>query len=415
MRRDLGGEVDKFLLPDPPSALGVAVSGGGDSMALLHLLHDFCQHHSIALRAVTVNHGLRPEAAEEVAFVAKTCASLNVTHSVLHWDEWDRQGNLQNEARKARYRLITAWAKAHGVSHIALGHTVDDQAETVLMRLARGSGVDGLTAMTPRRQVDGVTWMRPLLHVSRVELRQELNARGLSWRDDPSNDDAGFERIKMRQALDVLEPLGVDAPALAQVAENMARAREALNAHAAAAAKGIVSVEAGAFRIDWQGFDALPEETARRIFLRALSWISGADYPPRSRAVLRLMAALKAGDSGTLDGCRARRRDDSLWIYREYNPVRAVTCAVSGVWDNRWRVDAEKCPDQVHVGALGEDGLRQVPDWRATGHMREVLLATPAVWNGQVLVAAPLAGYTNGWRATLVKDEKAYFAALLSH
>lgn len=415
MPQDLGSEVAKHLLPNPPPVLGIAVSGGSDSVALLHLLHDFSRAHPVQLHAVTVDHGLRPEAATEAARVATLCDTLHLPHSVLRWTGWDGKGNLQQAARDARYRLITCWAREHRVQTVALGHTLDDQAETVLMRLARGAGVDGLSAMAPRRLARGITWIRPLLGLSRIELRDDLQARDVSWSEDPSNEDTQFDRIKMRQALAVLAPLGIDAQALGQVAFNMARARDALGWQAFLEARRIARTEAGAVRIDWRAYRTLPDETARRILISALGWISGATYAPRRRPVLALIEALKQGSGGTVDGCQAWQDREALWIFREFNPVRDVICPLDGVWDGRWRVHGGAAEPGLHIAALGSEGMKQLADWRVSGRPRDVLRATPAIWRGSELVSAPLAGYPNGWHAKVEDGEEAFFAAVLSH
>lgn len=411
----LSGEVAQHLLPHPPGALGVAVSGGGDSVALLHLLHDIAQTHPILLNAITVDHGLRSEAAHEAADVTALCERLGVPHTIVRWTGWDRQGNLQKEARDARYRLITDWAKDHDITTIALGHTLDDQAETVLMRLARGAGVDGLSAMAPRRLSNGITWIRPLLGLTRAELREDLRARGASWAEDPSNDDTRFDRVRVRQALDVLAPLGIDAQALGQVAFNMARARDALNWQAFLEARRIARVEAGAVRIDWRAYRTLPDEAARRILLSAIAWISGSGYAPRRRPVLGLIEALKQGTGGTVDGCQAWRDRDALWIFREHQPIRDMKCRVDELWDGRWHLHGGPQGEGLHLGALGEEGLKQLADWRTAALPRDVLRVTPAVWRGPDLVAAPMAGHRNGWHASIEGGEEAFFAALLSH
>lgn len=415
MTGDLGGEIEKHLLPHPPPALGIAVSGGGDSIALLHLLHDFAQSHPMELHVVTVDHGLRPGAAEEAAAVAQLCDRLQLPHSTLQWTDWNRQGNLQKAARDARYRLIADWAQEHRLQTVALGHTLDDQAETVLMRLSRGAGVDGLSGMTSRRLSDGVTWIRPLLGVTRADLRAHLRARDVTWVEDPSNDDTRFDRIKMRRALEVLSPLGIDARALGQVAFNMARARDALSWQAFLEARRITVTDAGAVRIDWRAYRTLPDEAARRILLSALGWISGSDYAPRRRPVLGLIETLKQGPGGTVDGCQAWRDRDALWVFREYHPVRDLSCPVSELWDGRWRVRGGLSQANLHLAALGSGGLNQLPDWRNAGRPRDVLRVTPAVWRGAELVAAPLAGHANGWQAEIDGGEEAFFAALLSH
>ena len=142
------------FLPSTPKRLGLAVSGGSDSMALMYLVSNWVADMDIDVEVVSVDHGLRPDAADEAQMVAGVAAQLGLRHSILRWRDWDRQGNLQDAARRARRRLIAEWAKAREIRHICLGHTLDDQAETVLMRLVRGSGVDGLAGMATASEAE---------------------------------------------------------------------------------------------------------------------------------------------------------------------------------------------------------------------------------------------------------------------
>lgn len=415
MTEDPVGAVEKFLLPMLPERLGVAVSGGGDSVALLHLVHGLCAARSTCLHVVTVDHGLRSGSAEESAGVARLCADLNLPHTILTWKGWDGQGNLQNEARRARYRLIAAWAKARAIGTVLLGHTADDQAETVLMRLARGAGVDGLSAMSPRRMNHGIAFQRPLLLVSRKTLRSYLKTHGVHWIEDPSNEDTRFDRIKMRQALQHLEPLGIDTVSLGQVAFNMALARDALDWNTFVEARRLVSVEFGAIRIDWRTFRTLPDEIARRMLVQAIQWVAGTTYPPRRQPLLALLDTLKRASGGTLEGCHARRFGESLWVFREYNAVRDLRCDTQALWDGHWRVDGKVARADLHIGVLSDSGLAQCCDWRNAQLPRDVLMVMPAVWSGGDLVATPVAKPAPGWHFRSEKDEEGFFAALLSH
>jgi len=404
------------LLPYPPQRLGVAVSGGSDSMALLHALHALSLDHGFDLHAVTVDHGLRAEAPAEAAMVADACAALGVSHDILRWSGPDATGNLQHQARNARYDLMAEWSDMRQLGVIALGHTQDDQAETVLLRLARGAGVDGLSAMRPRRTDRGVTWLRPLLNVRRERLRAFLTELDVAWVDDPTNQDLKYDRIKARQALAALEPLGIHVSQLAQVASNMASARDALCWQTFLNSREITQVEVGAVVFDWKGFRLLPDEIARRLLVQALVWIGQTEYPPRGQALSALLAALRSDQGGTLNGCIARRFGPVLWVFREYDAVATETSVPGTPWDGRWIVTGpETSASDIEVRALGDEGLLQCPDWKLRAVPFDVLRSVPAVWQGQTLLAAPLVHPASEWRAELIDGDEGYFAALLSH
>ena len=397
-----------------PDRLGVALSGGGDSTALLHLLHRCLKDEPTQLFAATVNHGLRNGAEAEARQAAILCESLGIEHSLLYWRGWDMQGNLQNQARRARYTLLTDWAKSKQIAMLALGHTADDQAETILMRMARASGVTGLSGMPVRRTVEGVTVFRPLLQISRKMLRHYLDQHSIPWSEDPSNDDPRFERVRVRQAMELLEPLGLTPLTLSQVAENVSKAREALDWYTFLAARDIAMVTAGSVMIDLRKFRTLPVEIARRLLVRSMNWISSAEYPPRRNAVSDALDAIRSGKSLTLHGCRVICKASHGWICREHQAVRNLATPAGARWDTRWRVHGGDVTG-LQTRALGEQGLRNCTEWRETGLPREVLMVSPALWRGEELVAAPLAGYDNGWEADLEGGHEEFFASLLSH
>ena len=388
-----------------PARLGVAVSGGGDSMACLDLMLWHGRELGFPVEAVTVDHGLRAEAKDEIALVAAFCAERGVPHSVLHWD-WDGTGNLQAEARAARYRLISDWARERGIDCVALGHTQDDVAETFLMRLARASGIDGLSAMERRFERNGVTWIRPILGAGRKDWRRYLKRHGISWADDPSNDDEGFDRVKARKALKKLAPLGIDARTLTSVANNLYIARSALDAVVRDIARGYVEEDRGDLILpsDLPEDDRMiPHEIMYRLRRAAILWVSGGEYAPRSDAMNELDIAINRGKVHTLAGCvfsvEGRQRLIGMrWrITREFNAVRDIRTPTDALWDGRWRLDGPHAPE-LEIRALGE-AVKDTP-WRETGMPRASLLASPAVWRGHALVAAPVAGLANGWTAS---------------
>lgn len=365
--------------------IGVALSGGGDSTALLHL----CLRAGFRVEAVTVDHLLRPESTAEAAAAGAACAKLGVRHEVRVWDHGPIKGNLMDAARRARMGLIGDWARARRIGVVALGHTRDDVAETVLMGLARSAGLAGLSGMRPDWEEGGVRFLRPMLGAGRAEVRDWLRAEGIGWVDDPTNDDDRFARVKARKALAVLAPLGVTAEGLSDVARHLAQVQAALTVQVAAVARQRVVETAGALRFD-AALWSEPVEVQRQVVLAGLQWLSDAGYAPRAAEVARLMQAMAAGQDATLTGCRAR----SGWLMREPRAVGGPV-PVGALWDGRWRVAGPA----GEVRALGADGLRQVTDWRKTGLPREVLVVSPAVWQGETLLAAPLAGFSAHWQA----------------
>lgn len=419
MTADLAGLVANQFSPDPPKAIGVAVSGGSDSLALLHLLAEFAQTHGSTLHAATVDHGLRPEARVEAAMVASHCARLGVGHSILTWKGWDHRGNMQDEARKARYRLLAAWGRNLEVPTIAVGHTADDLAETFLMRLGRRAGVDGLAAMPPRFARDGMSWVRPLLKVRRTDLQNYLSEKGIPWVNDPSNLDDRFDRVRMRKALTILSELGVDADAIGDVARNLSAAKDALNHQMKNLARDIITLRSGAVAIDEARLAQQPSEMRRRLIVHALKWVNGAYYAPRSRAVSDVLTALDQAPSATLAGCELRRKGKKIWIFRELQAVHGLETPARDLWDGRWHLigPADTAPhaQDLALRALGSDGLKSCNGWRDLGLPRGALLSSPAVWKGAELIAAPLAGWPQNWQAVLERGEDTFFAAHMTH
>jgi tRNA(Ile)-lysidine synthase len=382
----LGALVAAALGADPPPRLGVAVSGGADSMALLHLLADHAGAGGPAVAAVTVDHHLRAGSGDEAAAVGRACAALGVPHTVCDW-HWDGRGNLEAAARAGRMAAIAAWARAAGIGAVALGHTADDQAETLLMRLGRGSGVDGLAAMAPRRRALGLVWLRPLLRARRAELRAYLTGRGIGWIEDPMNDDPAFGRVRARAALAALAPLGVTVEGLAATAGWMALARAALEAQAASARGTVWEVAGGDVLFAAAAFAALPLEVQLRLLAGALQWVAAAPYRPRLASLLPLHEALAGPCRRTLHGCLVTRRGDTIRVGREPRAALAADPAPPGTpWDGRWIVTGPFPPGAL-VRALGQG----VPVRRPRGVPAATLAASPAVWAEGRLLAAPLA------------------------
>ncbi|MEO0666057.1 MAG: tRNA lysidine(34) synthetase TilS, partial [Pseudomonadota bacterium] len=316
-RRDLpqlfAEEMGQLIGPDFPPHLSLAVSGGGDSMAMLFLAAPWARVMGIALEVLTVHHHLRAGAEDEIALVSAAAQELGLPHRVLHW-HWDGAGNLGEAARKGRYAALSAAAGEGG--HIVVAHTQDDQAETFLMNLARGSGVDGLAAMSPLRRSGEVTLLRPLLGVTRDELRHFLKVLRIDYADDPSNDDPASTRIQMRQAAESLAALGLTHARLAGTATAMARARHALEARTLEAHEALVDRGPGEMLFDLSyardGFDALDRETQLRLLAAAIRYVGLAPDRPRLATLEDALDRALSGGATTLHGCYLYPHRDRL-------------------------------------------------------------------------------------------------------
>lgn len=394
-----GPWIDSDFLTDLPAdtPIGVAVSGGSDSMAMLRLL---AARYPVA--AVTVDHGLRAASANEARFVGDTCARLGISHDILRWSGPEPTGNLMDQARRARLALIGGWARGRGIGHVVFGHTADDQAETFLMRVARSSGLEGLSGMRPRFEAEGVTWHRPILTMRRAQLREYLREIGQDWIDDPSNKNERFDRVKMRNALKTITPLGLTPDAINAVVRHLAMAESALQSVLGDWISTHCTTDRGDILINTAAFRrAAHPELQRRIMNAALLWVSGADYAPRAA---KLAAFLANPRDCTLHGCRISADDAAIRITREANAVADLRVPPDQIWD-RWAMSGEApAPSNAHIGALGEAGLKFCPDWRRANLPRASLLASPALWQGENLLSAPLAGLENGWKVQIACD-----------
>ncbi len=385
--------VARIFIENPPPCIGVAVSGGGDSMALLVAAQAAFPGR---IKAVTVDHALRPASADEARAVAAFCAGRGIAHSVLRWQGPEPTGNLMDQARRARILLISDWAKARGMGDVLLGHTADDNAESLVMNLARSAGLDGLSGMRPDWHEEGVHWHRPLLTCSRDSLRAYLTKAQVTWIEDPSNDNPRFTRVKARRAMAALAPLGITAETLAASLSNLAAARHALMRVTATAAQGVTE-HAGGLSLAREVLASLDPEIVRRLLSAAIQWMAGDAYPPRGAQLGALQARLSAGADAQLGGVRFLHRRGVLHILREPRSVMGPV-ALGQIWDHRWRLQGPADPG-CSIRALGADGLRLCPAPRAA--LREALVVSPAVWRGDSLVAAPLAGLAGPFQAEL--------------
>jgi tRNA(Ile)-lysidine synthase len=271
----LSADIDALFAPFVcAKALLIAISGGPDSTALLLMAAEWAKRRGkTRIDAATVDHGLRPESADEAKAVAALCARLGVGHRVLQWKGAKPTSRLQERAREARYRLLVDHAKAIGADAVMTAHHADDQAETVLFRLLRGSGVAGLRGMDLMTARDGMTVARPLIGLKKRDLIAFADGRGAAFIDDPSNTDPRFARTRLRSLLVRLGEEGLNAEALDRLARRARETEEAL-AHLTAEVEARVGSEGV---IDARALFAAPIAIGQRILARRIAAAGGRD------------------------------------------------------------------------------------------------------------------------------------------
>ena len=298
----------------PERGWAVAVSGGGDSMALMHLLCDFARKQGHPLPSVlTVDHGLRRSSAKDAERVVLWARRLGLAAQVLTWRGKKPKTGIEAAARDARYRLMGSFLAEHKIGTLFVGHNQDDQAETFLLRLARGSGLDGLAGMQARAPwpVEGFPQLmlaRPMLGFGRDSLRAYLKIKGQAWLDDSMNQDLAFDRVKMRKAQVVLAEAGLTTARIAAAAAHLARARESLDVMTAAVlGRAVKKREGKGLLLDAAALTAAPREVGLRALAAALMAVGGETYRPRFESLERLYDRIAGGGLGggaTLHGCR---------------------------------------------------------------------------------------------------------------
>ena len=267
-------EVDALFAPLlGTKTLLIAASGGPNSTALLMMAAEWSERRGARIAAATVDHGLRPASAAEAEAVARLCARLGVPHAILVWMGLKPSTRVQERAREARYRLLIDHARAIGADAIATAHHADDQVETVLFRLMRGSGVAGLTGMQAMSRRDGVMIARPLLGVAKRDLVAFCRSRGLAFADDPSNKDPRFARPRLRALLDRLGEEGLNAEGLVRLARRAAEADEALEKMT----DGVEARFGGDGPIDAKTLFAEPIAIVQRTLARRIGRTGGRD------------------------------------------------------------------------------------------------------------------------------------------
>jgi tRNA(Ile)-lysidine synthase len=397
---------------EPEPLLAVAVSGGPDSMALTLLADGWARARRGRVVAFTVDHGLRSDSGTEARTVAAWMAGRGVAHRILAWERTGGgagETGLQAAAREARYRLLEQACGAQDILHLLLAHTRDDQAETLLLRLSRGSGPDGLAAMPACRELRHVRLLRPLLGFAKADLLATCRAHGQDWVEDPSNALPRYARGRLRAATDALAREGLGSASLALSASRAGGLRAYVDGEVAAflAAAAVIRPE-GYIALDAGLLEAAPPEIAARGLARCLTVIGGGAYPPRHARLMRLLAWLRqspgpgGGAGATLGGCQivAKRGGNTPgpgvrhWlIMREPAKAHDRVRAAPGHrlwWDRRFIVGplepVAAAAGGCSVQRLGRQGAALLAGAAVPAAVRAGL---PGLWRNDRLVGLP--------------------------
>lgn len=353
-----------FVLVSPQSSIAIGVSGGSDSMALLYCLTKWAKQRAIKLFALTVDHNLRKESRQEAQAVAEWAEKWGVEHQILIWENPEITKGMQAKARKARFDLMLSFCKKHKIEYLALAHHLEDQAETFLMRLARGSGVDGLSAMLPVKEFSGIKIIRPFLKISSQGFKAFLQQNQITWFEDPSNQNHEYQRVRIRKLMPQLDREGLTSQVLAKTAEQMQRVRSLLEHETARRLqKNIVLYQEGYIDVEPEIFKLDEEEIIWRCLKNIIMCVSGLEYPLRLEQLSRLAQSLKDLDQfkgATLSGCRILKvQRDHAFKYRfvrEFKKVVSETIieqSVSFLWDHRFLITISNVEKKLFIRPVG--------------------------------------------------------------
>lgn len=374
--------------------LAVAVSGGSDSMATALLADTWVRERGGRVTALTVDHGLRDGAAVEARRVGGWLKTRGIEHHVLRWRGPKPRSAIQAGARDARYRLLDDWCGRAGVLHLLVGHTRDDQAETLVMRLERGSGPDGLAAMGRERALRHCRLLRPLLDISRGALKEVLGARGQEWLDDPSNADPRFERARLRS-----RPL--DVAALAESARRYGQARQVLERETARLLARTCRFHAAGYATVTRGtLTTAPEDLSLRALARVLMAVGGLEHRPARRRLERLLATMRHETTPrmTLGNCLVTAANDELGVFRERRNLPGPMTLDDGPlhWDRRFWISTPPAGFGIKAFEPSDRaGLRREA-WRIPEPARlprEALWGLPALFDDGGILAIPHLNY----------------------
>ncbi len=392
--------------------IAVAVSGGADSMALALLTHDWARASGGHAVALTVDHRLRRESTAEAEQVASWCAQAGMEHHILSLNLPRLHSSIQATARDARYRILTAFCREHHILHLLTAHHRDDQTETLLFRLARGSGIGGLAAMAGISDISGIRLLRPLLTTPKERLLDTLMAQSHPWIEDPSNDNPAYTRNVIRHNLTLLPDAHEVSQQVSQLSQSFGNARKILEYKLASQLAGMLFIYPEGYAIlNRSAFMDSPFELSMGALSSAMMTLSGESAIPRNGQLERLQGELMEGVAKrSFSGLMFEWQEGAGgWlITREPNAMEGILTIRANTpleWDNRfsvaWEGDATSVtPDELNVRGVGPHGIKMLLEsdpmffkHNSLAKSKIVLASLPAFWHLEEVIAIPHINY----------------------
>lgn len=382
-------EFDTYLMPfapfEHPPVIAIAVSGGADSMALALLTHTWAKNQGGKAIGLTVDHQLREASTAEANQVKAWLDAIGMEHHILTWAGKKPKTAIQAKAREARYQLLEQWCQDRGVKHLLTAHHAQDQLETFLIRLSKGSGLKGLTCIQPLVQKDFGRILRPLLSIHPNRLKATLQEH--PFITDPSNENSSFTRVRWRQLLPMLAQEGLTPDIFQETLKRLVHSQKLVDAYTKTLMHQYVTISPyGHAVINLQLLEE-SGEVVEEIFKHILGLIGVRDYPVRRQALHQALERLRIRKNITIGGCQILCKSQSIWIVREAAAVGAdVAVNTPGTyrWDGRFWVDVLEAP--CRISALGERGIHMLETRPDVPY--GVLKTFPALWRDEGLVKA---------------------------
>ena len=388
--------------------IALAVSGGPDSTAMMQIAALSKKLKNNNVTVIVVDHGLREESKNEANIVGQNAKLLGFKFKILKWDGVKPKTRIQEIARKTRYKLMTSWCKKKGIEKLFLAHHLDDQVETFLMRLGKGSGVDGLAVMNYVTEISSLKLVRPFLEIPKTRFIKILSITNLEWISDPSNFNSDYKRSRIRKILPILSKEGINSKQIGLVIKRMRSAKDALNTQTNILLKKYLSnVDNVAYFLNKELLkDAKEKEILLRVLEKIFMNISGSIYPPRRNKLENILSWILKNNNikaKTLTGVVVRKRKSELIFYREPDDcyksvnIRPLTSRYS-CWDDRFFLKANKSND-LQIRALGDVGIKILKEekiLKRQGFQNVPLSAwktVPGVWSKKRLISVPTLGY----------------------